>query len=93
MKEIDRFSFENHLSITRNTVFLDDDGFYHINQQVFCDKGKIDAKTGLPIPTTSREDIHGNMDQKAYIGWLTNCLFNCAFVTADRITEKQWMMG
>jgi len=93
MKEISRFSFENSSSIIRDTVLLDDDGFYHINQQVFCDKGKVDAKTGLPIPTTSREDIHGKMDQQEYINWLSKALFMSEFTTTLRPIEKQWMIG
>jgi len=93
MHEINRFSFENASEIVRIKVSIDDDGFYHISKDTFLDKGKVNVSTGLPILTAVRLDIHGNMDQQAYINWLSNALFNCAFTKTERLTEKQWMMG
>lgn len=92
MKEINRFSFAHSDSLERYIVFQDEEGFYHINRYLICDPEKRDPSTLDRIVTAFRDDIHSRMNENTYINWLTNVLFNRAFVAADS-TERKWLMG
>ena len=88
MKEINRFSLKSirDNSVVRVIVLQDEEGFFHINQEIISDLSGQDRKGRVC------EDIHGKMTTEAYNAWLCNALFNMCFTTVHDITEKQWLM-
>lgn len=87
MKEVNRFSFTDSAGneTVRNTVFVDDDGNYHIDRLVYQggDSKKI---------TEDRKDIHGPMTLQTYTNWLTSLLFSLSYRHSTK-EEKKFLLA
>jgi hypothetical protein len=90
MKEINRFSIRSRDTVVRTIVRLSNVGTYHIDQFIYEYPDKINVNTGDIDPTSSSKNIHGAMDEKAYINWLTNALFNKLYSSGGPL-EKHFM--
>jgi hypothetical protein len=83
MQEVNRFSNSFNNTTYRTVVWLDGNGFFHIDQTIIGLGGNIKE---------DRKDIHGKMDKDAYIAWLTNALFSKSYSNSSQ-DERIWLMG